>query len=559
MRVLALFLGLLPLLQGQQATPPPFVDPDYLGRTTPRGTLLGFLGAIHRTDYRQASAYLNTPLTGDAAEELAHQFGDLLDARLPANVDGVSNASGGNLTDNLPPSRDLAGTLPSTIGPIPVYLDRINKGRQTVWLFSSETLERTQKLAEDTHEFGFEPYLPSPILRRGWLAIPIWKWLALLISLILGWVLSGALHWLAARSLLLLLKGAGSTEESPFARLSAPLRLILVFFFVQFTTALLTLPLVSRWALGKVFAPLNILLLAWAFVRVCRVGGQVFRQRLERIGRADTKAVVLLGQRTLIGLTVFTAVVGLMQIAGYNATALLASLGVGGIAVALAAQKTIENLFGGVALILDKSVRVGDFCKIGDRTGTVEEIGLRSTRIRTLDRSLLIVPNGQLSIMNLENFGMRDRILFRHNLAIQGETQAGQVVYLLTELRQLLYGHPMIDSSNCRARLMELGVNSLNIQVFAYIKTTDWPLFLEAQEALLLQILGIVEAAGTSMAFPTQVLYLGKDAKLERAQAQIAVATTEGQRNAGPLPRQGSPELTPEGPSPVASIKNNKK
>ena len=536
MRVLALLVVLLPLLQGQPATPPPFLAPDPLGRSTPRGTLLGFLGAIHRADYRQASAYLNTPLTGSAAEELAQEFGDLLDARLPANVDGLSNSSEGDLTDHLPPSRDLAGTLPSATGPIPVYLDRIKKGGQTVWLFSSETLDRTQALAEEVHEFGFESRLPAPILRRGWMAIPLWKWLALLISLALGWALSGSMHWLAARSLLPWLRGAGSTEETPFIRLLAPLRLLVVFLFVQFTIAYLMLPLVPRWVLGKVFAPLNILLLAWAFVRAFRVGGEVFRQRLERVGRADTKAVVLLGQRTLIGLTVFAAVVGLMQTAGYNVTALLASLGVGGIAVALAAQKTIENLLGGVSLILDKSVRVGDFCKIGDRSGTVEDIGLRSTRIRTMDRSLLIVPNGQLSIMNLENFGMRDRILFRHDLALAAETQASQVVDLLEQIRQLLYGHPMIDSSNCRAGLLELGANSLNIQVFAYVKTTEWPLFLQAQEELLLRIMALVEAAGTSLAFPSQVLYLGKDPRLERAQVP--------------------PDLTPRG---RGDVENNKK
>lgn len=520
------------------------VEADALGRTTPRGTLLGFLQAIHRADYRLAAAYLNSPLSGGAAEELAHQFGDLLDARLPANVDSLSAAPEGNLTDNLPPSRDLAGMLPTPAdGPLPVYLDRLRRDGRLVWLFSSETLEHAQKQMEDTHEFGFEQYLPDPALRRGWLAIPLWKWLALLGSLGLGLALAAALRWLAAKSIRPLLNKVGHGGGTPLAKLSGPLRLLVVLLFVQFTAGLLMLPLLPRWMLGKVFAPLSVILTAWAFVRAFHVGGEVFRQRMDRIGRADTKAVVLLGQRTLVGLTVFIGTVALMRMAGYNVTALLASLGVGGIAIALAAQKTIENLFGGVALILDKSVRVGDFCRIGDRTGTVEDIGLRSTRVRTMERSLLIVPNGQLSIMNLENFGMRDRILFRHTVGIRSESKADQVRYLLTEIRRLLYGHPMVDSSNCRARLVELAANSLNIDVFAYVKTTDWPRYLEVQEDLLLHIMAIIETSGTSTAFSTQVLYLSRDTGLEPLKTQNTLEKMQGLRQAGQLPFPGfSPE-----------------
>src|SRR5207248_1522615 len=97
---------------------------------------------------------------------------------------------------------------------------------------------------------------------------------------------------------------------------------------------------------------------------------------------------------------------------GYNTSTILAGLGVGGLAIALAAQKTIENLFGGVAVISDRPVFVGDFCRFGDQLGTVEDIGLRSTRIRTLDRTLVTVPNGQFSSITLENFSRRDKMLF---------------------------------------------------------------------------------------------------------------------------------------------------
>ena len=154
---------------------------------------------------------------------------------------------------------------------------------------------------------------------------------------------------------------------------------------------------------------------------------------------------------------VFLVFVILLHVAGYNVTAVLAGLGVGGIAIAFAAQKTLENLFGGVSIIFDKPIRVGDSCRIGDQSGTVVDIGLRSTRFRTDDRTMLTVPNGQLSVMNLENFGMRDKIRFRHIVSVSIETKADQMRRLLDSLHKLLAEHPMVERSTARVRLVRFG------------------------------------------------------------------------------------------------------
>jgi MscS family membrane protein len=189
---------------------------------------------------------------------------------------------------------------------------------------------------------------------------------------------------------------------------------------------------------------------------------------------------------------------------GYNTTTVLAGVGVGGLAVALAAQKTIENLFGGVAVISDRPVLVGDTCRFGDRTGTVEEIGLRSTRVRTPDRTLVTVPNAQFSSMTLENLSRRDKTWFHPRLSLTRETSPAQIRYLLESISGLLASNSKVDSASPSVRFAAVGAYSLDLDVSAYILTSDDDEFSRVQQELLLRILDAVEAAGTHLALPTQ-------------------------------------------------------
>jgi MscS family membrane protein len=204
---------------------------------------------------------------------------------------------------------------------------------------------------------------------------------------------------------------------------------------------------------------------------------------------------------------------------GYNTTTILAGLGVGGLAIALAAQKTIENLFGGVAVITDQPVSVGDFCKFGDRTGTVEDIGLRSTRIRTINRSVVTVPNGEFSAMVLENFSKQDKTLFHITLNLRRDTLPGQVRSLLEAITRALKEHPKVETGVMPVRFVGVGTYSLDVEVFAYVLTRNGDEFMKIQQELLLWILDAVEAAGTALAVPTAYLPLSGGAKSNGAQA----------------------------------------
>jgi len=189
----------------------------------------------------------------------------------------------------------------------------------------------------------------------------------------------------------------------------------------------------------------------------------------------------------------------------------MAGLGVGGIAVALAAQKTLENVIGGVSILLDQAVTVGDMLNIGSTMGVVEYVGLRSTRIRTLDRTLVSIPNGQLATVQLENFSVRDKFWFHPNLSLRYETTAAAMRSIVEHIGDLLSQHSLVERESVRVRFLRLGTASLDIEVVAYFYARDWVHFLEIQQDLLLHVMEIVETSGARIAFPSQTMYLASD------------------------------------------------
>ncbi len=222
---------------------------------------------------------------------------------------------------------------------------------------------------------------------------------------------------------------------------------------------------------------------------------------------------------------------------------IVAGLGVGGLAIALAAQPTIENLIGGFSLFADKPVRVGDLCRYGDAIGTVEAIGIRSSRIRGLDRTLTTIPNASLAKMPIVNLTQRDQMLIRAVIGLRYETSPEQLRYVLAKLRELLLGHPRVDPARARARFVGFGDSSLDIEVFAYVTTRDWPEFLGIKEDILLRVMDIVDEGGTSIAFPSRTLYLGRDRGSDERKARTAEASVRAWREHGTLP---FPDFPPE-------------
>jgi MscS family membrane protein len=207
-------------------------------------------------------------------------------------------------------------------------------------------------------------------------------------------------------------------------------------------------------------------------------------------------------------LIIFAGLLAGLRYFGIDPTPALAGLGVGGIAVALAAQKTLENVIAGASLIFDQAVRVGDFLKMGETVGTVDHIGLRSTRIRTQDRTVVSVPNSQIANASLETLSARDMHWFHPTVGLRYETTSAQMREVTDGIRRLLAEHRWVKHDSARVNFIRLGPSSLDVEIYAYLNTQNWVEFLDIQEQLLVSITEIVERAGTAIAFPSQTMYM---------------------------------------------------
>jgi len=466
------------------AAPAPKVEErkDALGRETPRGTLLGFMRAARGKNDEAASHYLNTDLAGAEAFELSRELYVVLDSRLPARLSEVSNSPEGSLANPLRPDQDVVGTISTANGPLELIVERVSLGTDPpVWLFSQRTLEAIPEVFD---EIDVVP-VDVPRLRIGGVRLFVWGIVLLIVPL---W------HRLTG-----------------LARIPGVLRLLTLALAIHWVVPSVDFPLRERQLWTTVSAFLTLISGVWLLLHLNDYGARYVGRHFQNASLFEVTSLVRLGHRIADVFAVVFGVLVALRYFGMDPTAALAGLGIGGIAVALAAQKTLENVIGGLSLIFDKAVRVGDVLKVGDAAGTVgvvDSIGLRSTRIRTTARTILTVPNGQIANVSLETLSARDMCWFYHTLGLRFGTTSVQIRKVIEGIRDKLAAHPAVDASTVRVRFIRFAPSSLDVEVFAYVLTGDWPRFLEIQEQLLVSIMDIVERAGTSLAFPTQTLHL---------------------------------------------------
>ncbi len=474
---------------------------DAMGRSTPHGTVVGLVTAAEQGNLDRAGEYLESGLTLPERRELARKLWVVLDRKLVTSLGRVSDELEGDLADGLP-GRDRIGVVESTSGDVEMFLDRVQRGQgNSIWLFSSSTLRQIPRLYDEVRPPWFEEYVPERLRTTRWLSLPLYQWagILLLVPLLYGFA---ALSTRALTALLGRLFHHVPKVQHDHALVSqGPLRL-LVLALSSYIAAFLGLSLTIRHFWHRVAETLMVLALCWLSLRLVDVVAGLSLKRLQRVHRSADTALVHLLRRLSKAATVVIAGLVLLYLADVDLTAALTGLGVGGLAIGFGAQKTIENLFGGIMVISDKPVNVGDACKVGEFFGTVEDIGIRSTRIRTVDRTVVSVPNGQLASMILENFSERDRIQFHHTVGLAHQTTADQLRSVLNQTRRLLAAHPKVDASSARTRFIRFGGASLDVEVFAYVLERDYAAFLAIQEELLLGIIDIVDASGASLAIP---------------------------------------------------------
>ena len=510
-------------------------------RESPRAAARGFLAAGRAGDWNQAATYLDlsaVPAAKRDAQRLARELAVVLERTLVVDPDALSDDPAGNRQDGLAPDVERLGVVRAGSGPVDILLRR-SPGPDGAWTFAPRTVARVPALYE---EFGYgviESILPPPLVEIRVLEVALWQWIALLLLVAVAWGASwAAVAGLGRVAQRVAARSATRVDDSLVKALVGPAwaGLALAFFVPGLLALRLPLPLLGFiTSLGKVAV---ILVGAWAMLRIVDVFAAVFVERLAARHQAAAVGMVPLGSKATKVVVLLFAVLATLQNVGLNVTGLLAGLGIGGLALALAAQKTVENLFGGASVILDQPVRVGDFCRFGSRIGTVEEVGLRSTRVRTLDRTVVSIPNAEFSALQLENFSRRDRIWLHATLGLRYETTPDQLRHVLAEVRRLLREDPRVDPDPARIRFVGFGTYSLDCEVFAYILTSDFGEFLAIREDIFLKIMDVVAASGTSFAFPSQTLYVGQDAGLDEAKRRAA----EAQARAGRMPASTSPD-----------------
>ena len=479
---------------------------DALDRDNPRSAVTAFLESCHDHNYVVAAQYLDlrgVPERARAQEgpQLAQQLEAILNSDSQFNVLRLSQAPEGSLTDDANPSLENVAGISRGGKTFSIELERValQPGSQ-VWLFSPATVSLIPTLKPANTQAALEARLPRWLVSINLLDTPLWKWIALLALA----VLVVALFRLTGRLMVFLI-------ETFAPRLGSSSRWIWVESVLQpwlvFLSAMmfgLAEQFIDPSALSRLYIGRAILLVvvwsfAWCFINLV----DAFLSRLDSLldprQRVVSHSLIYLGRRVSKFAFLVLAVIIVLDNWGYNMTTMIAGLGVGGIAVALAAQSTIANVFGGVSVIGDRPVMVGDFGNFGGVLGTVEDIGMRSTRVRTLNRTLMSIPNAAFAGMNLENYASRDKILFNPTLQIKRGAPKDKIRQLMTALEDLLRNNKRIEAGPAPIRMSSLTAASFAVEVFAYARTSDIDEFYKIEIDLFLEIDDALAASGVEL------------------------------------------------------------
>ncbi|MGA9473640.1 MAG: mechanosensitive ion channel family protein [Terriglobales bacterium] len=530
------------LLTGTNAKNPSATSTDQLGRSNPSGTVLGFLQTAQSGSYEAAADYLQMSAARRQSQgaDLAMKLKVLMDRAFIGKITQISDRPEGNPDNGIPDQQTIGiFSVPgdSADSDVPVILVRVSDPTAgKIWLFSSTTLGKVPDLYETIEEHQVENKLPQSLVKNAPLGMPLWQWLALLIAIPIAIIVGWGIVLFLAIPRRLYLKFKKRPDLHSYRRVSMPLLLVFSAFAHRIIASRLGLPLLSRFYYHRTVGVLTCIGFFWFLLRIAAVTMQRLRGHAVAIGRLGTGTLMLLGQRLLSAFLVVVGALAILAILGFDLTTVLAGLGIGGIAIAFAAQKTLENLFGGISVLADEVIRVGDYCRFGDKTGTVEDISLRSTRVRTDARTQLSIPNGTLATMSIENYTRRDKILFNPVLAIRYETTGDQLRYLLAEIRRLLYQHPKVEPESASIRFANVDPSALRLEIFAYVLTRDSNEFAAIREDLLLRISEIVGRSGTGFAFASQTLYMTRDSGIDHEKSGAAEKQVQEWRDQHQLP-----------------------
>jgi len=506
MHRLALMLIAASLLAAPPPTPAAKTDP--LGRDNPRSAVTGFLEACQEQNYPRASQYLDLQhLTPQNRTRMGPTLAKGLEAILNSDpefgVFRLSRNSDGDPSNDPEPDHQHVTTIKHNSQTFTLDLERVTPpgGGPSVWLFAPDAVLAIPRLTPSSAPPAIAKYLPPFMQSVHMLETPLWKWLALLLAALflitLGRLLDramyAAIHFVARR--------LGKEVDQPVAViLNAPLRVILTLALFRMVVQVVDPSAIARLYIGRGLQLVLVWAIAWFLIKLTGLFVGHIESVLDHRQRYASRSMLHLGRRTASVTIVVLAILTLFSSWGYNMSTFIAGLGVGGIAVALAAQQTIANVFGGVSVIGDEPVRIGDLGKFGDLVGVVEDIGMRSTRIRTMARTVVSVPNSAFAGLNIENYTLRDKMLFNPTIQIKRTTPKEQTEQAMQAVLDTLARQPDLETGSIAVRLTALTSAALNLEIFCYVKTSELNHFYEVQSRLFLAINEALKSANIELA-----------------------------------------------------------
>jgi MscS family membrane protein len=485
------------------ATASPSAANDPLGRDTPRGTLTGFMEAAQRGDNERAAEYLQLPRqeTGIDSTRVIDDLKALLNHAYVGRLGAVTDSPELVYDPQLEANHQRVGEFSVNGRELPLLLVRVPDGNTGhLWLIGWDTLSKTEDLANDVRSHEVERHLPPIVVRHSILSIPV----ALLAAAVTTFVLVSAPAWLLGRI------HHRAAEWEVWTNVRGPVLLFATAAAHAIGMHMLTVPLLFREYYIRVQGTALLFAVAWLLWDFVTLLTHRMRRRITAPEERGRLSLVLLLHRMMKVVIVIMALLSIFYLAGLNLSAALAGLGIGGIAVALAAQKTLENFFGGISILSDRVMRVGDLCRVGEAIGTVEDIGLRSTRIRTFERGLISVPNGSLATANVENLSARDKMRIFGTISLDYATSRAQLEAVLAETGAMLREHPRLERGSAWIRLAKLAAGGLELEMQAYVLTREYNDFSAVREEILLSVMNIVERCGTSLATSSQTVYIAR-------------------------------------------------
>lgn len=474
---------------------------------TPKKTIATHLSYLQDDNFKPeiaAKAFNFGKMSNDDKKEIAEMLIQIYNGRLLiVKIDEIPNDA--NYLDSTLDKHRYAPfpkELPS------VYLNKIGNK----WLYSKATIDAIPKLYKETFPFNIVDISSMvPEWSKGeFLGLHVWQYIGLLTLVLISYIIYLLLAWLFGYFIVRIFKRYARKDiyikyVQPVAR---PFSILVVVWLFKVSVHILALPISVANFIAQAMYVIQPILLAVIAYKLTNLITDILERMATKTKSTIDDHLVPLVNKTLKVIVVGLGSIYVINNLGYNITPLLAGASIGGLAIAFAAKETLSNLFGSVTIFTDQPFEIGDWIEWGDMGGTVEEVGMRSTRIRTFYDSQITIPNGKLADSAIDNMGRRTYRRFNTQITITYDTPPDLIETFIEGLKKIVEDHPVTRKDYYQIHLNELGKASINIIFYIFFNVPDWGAELKARGEILDDIIRLASTLGVRFAFPSQTIHI---------------------------------------------------